>query len=78
MFLKHTMLASGLVLMATGAHAGCGLSGGNVNVLGNEFGAIQCFIISISREKNTRYIVLGSELLGCFNTIHYPSKVDVH
>ena len=36
MFLKHTMLASGLALMATGAYAGCGLSGGNVNVLGNE------------------------------------------
>jgi len=44
MFLKHTMLASGLALMATGAYAGCGLSGGNVNILGNEFGAIQAIV----------------------------------
>lgn len=44
MYLKQTMLASGLALMATGAYAGCGLSGGNVNILGNEFGAIQAIV----------------------------------
>ena len=31
-------------LLGSAAYAGCGLSGGNVNILGNEFGAIQAVV----------------------------------
>ncbi len=45
MFLKR-IAAAGLMsaLMGSAAYAGCGLSGGNVNILGNEFGAIQAVV----------------------------------
>ena len=45
MFLKKVALTGALsVLMGTTAYAGCGLSGGNVNILGNEFAAIQAVV----------------------------------
>lgn len=45
MFLKR-IAAAGMMsaLMGSAAYAGCGLSGGNVNILGNEFGAIQAVV----------------------------------
>jgi ABC-type glycerol-3-phosphate transport system substrate-binding protein len=45
MFLKKLATAGAMsVLMGSTAYAGCGLSGGNVNILGNEFGAIQAVV----------------------------------
>ncbi len=45
MFLKNVALGGAFaVLMGSTAFAGCGLSGGNVNILGNEFGAIQAVV----------------------------------
>ena len=45
MMMKKVALAGAMsALLGTAAHAGCGLSGGNVNILGNEFGAIQAVV----------------------------------
>ncbi len=45
MFLKKIAAAGAMsVLMGSAAYAGCGLSAGNVNILGNEFGAIQAVV----------------------------------
>lgn len=45
MYLKSLALAGSLAVLAgTTAHAGCGISGGNVNILGNEFAAIQAVV----------------------------------
>lgn len=41
MFLKTLKLASAVSLLAGTAMAGCGISGGNVNILSNDFPAIQ-------------------------------------
>jgi len=49
MFLKTIATAGATTaLMTSAAYAGCGLSGGNVNVLGNEFGAIQAVLAGAS------------------------------
>ena len=40
--MKNIALAGAMsALLGTATHAGCDLSGGNANILGNEFGAIQ-------------------------------------
>lgn len=39
--LKSTLIAAGLMSNSVIAYAGCGITGGNVNILGNEFPAIQ-------------------------------------
>jgi len=45
MFLKQLTLAGAMsVLASTAAYAGCGISSGNVNILGNEFEAIQAIV----------------------------------
>ncbi len=45
MFLKQLTLAGAMsVLAGTAAYAGCGVSAGNVNILGNEFAAIQAIV----------------------------------
>ncbi|MFT4717407.1 MAG: multiple sugar transport system substrate-binding protein [Paracoccaceae bacterium] len=45
MYMRTLALAGTLaVLSGTTAYAGCGLSAGNVNILGNEFGAIQAVV----------------------------------
>ena len=45
MYLKKIALAGAMTaLMGSAAYAGCGLTGGNVNILGNEFGAIQAVV----------------------------------
>jgi len=41
MYLKKITLAGTFTLMASTAYAGCGISGGNVSIVGNEFPAIQ-------------------------------------
>ena len=43
-FRKIAAAAAFATLLGSTAHAGCGLSGGNVNILGNEFGAIQAVV----------------------------------
>ncbi len=43
-FFKTTAATTAIVLMGSTAYADCGLSGGNVNILGNEFGAIQALV----------------------------------
>ena len=45
MFLKELALAGAVtVLSSTTALAGCGLSAGNVNILGNDFAAVQAVV----------------------------------
>lgn len=44
MYLKKVAFAGALAFTSSAAYAGCGLSGGNVNILANEFGAIQAVI----------------------------------
>ncbi len=45
MFLKELALVGTMSMLAsTASYAGCGLSGGNVNILGNEFAAIQAIV----------------------------------
>ncbi len=39
--LKKTLVAAGLMAASASAYAGCGISAGNVNIIGNEFPAIQ-------------------------------------
>ena len=41
MFLKKVMVAGALIMLGNTAMAGCGISSGNVNVLSNDFPAIQ-------------------------------------
>ena len=42
MFVKPFAIASTIAMLAgSAAYAGCGISGGNVSILGNEFGALQ-------------------------------------
>ena len=41
---KTTAASAAIVLMGTTAYADCGISGGSVNILGNEFGAIQAVV----------------------------------
>ncbi|MXQ08090.1 extracellular solute-binding protein [Alphaproteobacteria bacterium GH1-50] len=43
-FLRTTALASAAIFAGSAAFAGCGLSGGNVNILGNDFAAIQSVV----------------------------------
>ncbi|WP_299750125.1 extracellular solute-binding protein [uncultured Boseongicola sp.] len=43
-FFKTTAASAAIVLIGSTAYADCGLSGGNVNILGNEFGAIQALV----------------------------------
>ena len=43
-FRKFAAATAFATLLGSTAYAGCGLSGGNVNILGNEFGAIQAVI----------------------------------
>ena len=42
--MKTTALATISTLAATAAYADCGIASGNVNILGNEFGAIQAIV----------------------------------
>ena len=45
MFFRKIAVATAFAtLLGSTAYAGCGLSGGNVNILGNEFGAIQAVV----------------------------------
>ncbi|RFP85846.1 extracellular solute-binding protein [Rhodobacteraceae bacterium 63075] len=44
MYLKNLAVAGALAVTSSAAYAGCGLSGGNVNILANEFGAIQAMV----------------------------------
>jgi ABC-type glycerol-3-phosphate transport system substrate-binding protein len=45
MFFRKIAAATAFAtLLGSTAYAGCGLSGGNVNILGNEFGAIQAVV----------------------------------
>ena len=39
--LKNTLIAAGLMSSSVTAYAGCGITAGNVNIIGNEFPAIQ-------------------------------------
>lgn len=39
--LKNTLIAAGLMTNSVAAYAACGISAGNVNIIGNEFPAIQ-------------------------------------
>jgi len=39
--LKNTLIAAGLMTSSVSAYAGCGITAGNVNIIGNEFPAIQ-------------------------------------
>ena len=41
---KLSMISATAVFMGTTAYAGCGISSGNVSILGNEFAAIQAVI----------------------------------
>lgn len=41
MFIKKITLAGGIMLMASSAYAGCGISNGRVSIVGNEFPAIK-------------------------------------
>ena len=43
-FLKTTAATTAIVLMGSTAYADCGIASGNVNILGNEFGAIQALV----------------------------------
>ena len=45
MFFRKIAAATAFAtLLGSTAYAGCGLSSGNVNILGNEFGAIQAVV----------------------------------
>ncbi|NNJ69097.1 MAG: extracellular solute-binding protein [Boseongicola sp.] len=43
-FFKTTAATTAIVLMGSTAYADCGIASGNVNILGNEFGAIQALV----------------------------------
>ncbi|NNL17267.1 MAG: extracellular solute-binding protein, partial [Boseongicola sp.] len=43
-FMKTTAASAAIVLMGSTAYADCGIASGNVNILGNEFGAIQALV----------------------------------
>lgn len=43
-FFKTTAASAAIVLMGSTAYADCGIASGNVNILGNEFGAIQALV----------------------------------
>ncbi len=58
---KTTAASAAIVLMGTTAYADCGISGGNVNILGNEFGAIQA-VVAGAKECATASVTVESNL----------------
>lgn len=76
MLLKSTMLASGLALMASGADAGCGLTGGKINILGNEFGAIQA-VVAKARKCGGDGVTAASNLIVDHRDIQVAALADV-
>ncbi len=58
---KTTAASAAIVLMGTTAYADCGISSGNVNVLGNEFGAIQA-VVAGAKECASGSVTVESNL----------------
>ena len=61
MFIKKITLAGAMALLSSAAYAGCGLSGGNVNILGNDFAAIHA-IVEAAQECATDGVTIESNL----------------
>jgi len=60
-FFKTTAATTAIVLVGSTAYADCGLSGGNVNILGNEFGAIQALVAG-AKECASETVTVESNL----------------
>ena len=62
MFFRKIAAATAFAtLLGSTAYAGCGLSGGNVNILGNEFGAIQA-VVAGAKECAGDGVTVGANL----------------